>query len=122
MGDVERGQDAPEPVDLRVVLVDFGEDPEYGRKGNGDGKAGDEWIGLEVNIFEALMGLEDAQELRRQLIELREVWVDCLGPVDTVREGLQYREHHRGYQLRLLRLMRIGGFLVSGRGRVYLWI
>lgn len=94
MGDVEGGQDAPAPVDLGIVLVDLGDDQEYAPEEDGEGEAGYEWIGLEVKVQEALVGLEDGQEPRGQLIELGEVRVDCLGPVDAVRERLQDGEHH----------------------------
>lgn len=99
MSNVEGGQDAPTPVDLRVILVDFRDDQEYEAEENGETKATDEGIRLEVKVQEGSTAQEYANEPERQLYKLVKVWVDCFRPVDTVRKRLQDREHHDATQV-----------------------
>ena len=50
VADVQRRQDAPAAVNLRVVAVDLGNHQEHGTEEQRDGKAGNERVRLGVEI------------------------------------------------------------------------
>jgi hypothetical protein len=49
---VDRGQKGPDPVDLRIVLVDLRDDEEDGRDGQGERKRGNERVCIEIQLFQ----------------------------------------------------------------------
>lgn len=63
MGDVYSWQDAPTPVYLGVIPVDFCDDQEDCPEQDGNSKARNERIGLQVEIDYILSRLQDIREL-----------------------------------------------------------
>ena len=54
MGIVDCREDTPTPIDLGVILVDFGDDEEDGEEEQGEGEGGYQWIGGDIEDFESL--------------------------------------------------------------------
>ena len=63
MDDVKSWQDAPTPVYLRVILVDFCDHQEDGPKEDGNSEARNKWISLHIEIDYILPRLQDILEL-----------------------------------------------------------
>lgn len=78
MGDVEGWEDAPTPVYLGVVLVDFCDHQEDCPEQDGNAEARNEWIGMQIEVDYILPRLQDIHELGRELVELRDVRLDRL--------------------------------------------
>ncbi len=93
VADVQRRQEAPAAVDLRVVAVDLGHDQEHGAEEQRDGKARDERVRLGVELQQALTARKDIEQLLGEGIELREVGRHRLGVVGALLE--RAHEGHR---------------------------
>lgn len=114
MGDIEGRKDTPAPVDLGIVLVEFGDDQEDSSQGYRDGESGYQRVCLRVQLYKSLTALQDVDHLGRKLIQLWDVWLDRLGPAGTVFEPEERRDSHDKYALMLL-IERLEQNLPKGR-------
>lgn len=88
---VDHRQDAPYPVDLRVVLVDFcGNENNGCNEEDGECKTSYQRIGCEVDMFKAVEVVDVCEDLVRQLIELRNVRRNGLREVGALWERLEH--------------------------------
>ncbi len=65
MGIVDCRENAPKPINLGVVPVDFRNDQKHGEKKQGEGECGDEGIGGNIEDFERLKVGDVLEDLQR---------------------------------------------------------
>ena len=94
MHDIEIGQDAPEAVYLGVVSVGFRGDEEDDAQEHRYSKCRDQGVRLDVEAREAVAAGDVREDPGREVIELREVWLDRLGEVGALFEGEGCWEGH----------------------------
>lgn len=79
VSDIDGRQNAPCAVDLRVVLVEFGDEEEERSEEKREGEGEGERIGAEVEnaqFGQLVAAQECGVDLLRKGIELRDVWAD----------------------------------------------
>jgi hypothetical protein len=85
---VEGGDDAPQAIDLGVVLVDLGDYEDEGREKQRDGERRDEGVRREVDILEPLQVGDVGGNPIREVVELGKKRLDRLRVVGTVAKRL----------------------------------
>lgn len=67
---VNRGKDAPDSIDLRVVPIDLRNDQEYREDGAGKSEGGDQRVGGHIKDLESLWVGDALKDLLGEIIEL----------------------------------------------------
>jgi hypothetical protein len=79
-------QYTPDSVDLRVVLVDLGNDQEDRRESKRDRKAHNQRVRRDIELLQALQASGILDEFAWELVKLWDIWLDCEIPIGAVRK------------------------------------
>lgn len=89
---VEGGNDAPQPVYLRVVLVDLGNDKDPGREKQRNRKRRDERVRSEIDLLQSLQVGDMRSYSVGKVVKLRQERLDSLAEISTFRKSLHERQ------------------------------
>ena len=90
MGVVDCRQDAPAPVDLRIVLVDLRYNEEYRCQEQRESKSRDQGVGRDVKDFKSLKIGSVLENMLGKVVQLRQIWLHGLIKVSTIGESLDH--------------------------------
>jgi hypothetical protein len=85
---VQRGENAPKPVHLRIVSVDLGGDEENSSKDSTESNRGDQGVGGEVDSFQIIHIPASFAQAFGKPSQLFQVGENCESKGSVVRKGL----------------------------------
>lgn len=93
---VDGRQDAPNSIDLAVILVDLANEEENGKRRDREDQSGDHGVGGEVEVFQCIRVSYRVDEGIGEVEELRNVRFHGFAEVGTVLDGRDDWQGHAG--------------------------